>query len=668
MSASYHLQIRDDQGREQTVPLRKDTVTVGRENGNTIRLTERNVSRHHARLIRQNGSVVIEDISRYGLKVNGERVRGERKGVDNGDVITIGDYELTLKINAKAAAKAAPEKPKAAAKGSGETALVNVQALRDQDRARKRVGGDVPLLVALSGELAGAEWRLDADELVIGRTDDNAIAIDHDSISRHHARLVRDNGAWKVVDLGSSNGIRINDEYFSEATLRKGDHLELGEVRLRFVDAGETFVFVPDEYEALEEAAPVKKSKWGLWAFLLVVLLGGGAAAAMMMSGGQDDSSLLLGKAPLAKADHDAAAKTEGPDDGVKAGPTAQVGDTGPAKVAKEPDVAKAPEPVAEKDAGAAEPVAEEDAGAPEPVAEEDAGAPEPVAEEDAGAAEPAGLAEVSPTAAVENVALNAMLEEARKQAASEQWGNAIKAYEQALEMAPTNEKAKKSLAHAKSENALFELFTGAAELLSQKDMKGAWEKLDELPAIADDSVYKAKLSDLRRTVQKRYASELVAKAKSELGRKRYKSAVGYAERAARVDANAKGARVVRARAKAKLDADKPKDPEVKKPKDPEVKKPKDPVDPAAGKMSGKDYYKAARKLHNSNAGEAEKLYKKATAKGYANAWRQLGSLYLSTGQRPKALKAYKRYLKLRPGASDAENVKNAIIRLGGKP
>ena len=70
----YKLQIRDDEGRTTSVPLLRDEVTIGRKEGNTIRLTERNVSRRHARLIKKNGQIVVDDLSRYGTRINGRRI------------------------------------------------------------------------------------------------------------------------------------------------------------------------------------------------------------------------------------------------------------------------------------------------------------------------------------------------------------------------------------------------------------------------------------------------------------------------------------------------------------------------------------------------------------------------------------------------------------------
>ena len=71
----FKLVISDDEGQTTVVPLLRDQITIGRQAGNTIRLTERNVSRNHARLVKRNGAYIIEDLGSYnGVTVNGQRV------------------------------------------------------------------------------------------------------------------------------------------------------------------------------------------------------------------------------------------------------------------------------------------------------------------------------------------------------------------------------------------------------------------------------------------------------------------------------------------------------------------------------------------------------------------------------------------------------------------
>src|SRR5687767_5222816 len=99
----FKLIIQDDEGKTTVVPLIRDEITIGRKEGNTIRLTERNVSRKHARLVKASGSVLIEDLDSYnGIRVNGTRIQG-RVPVAETDRIQIGDYLLELKLDRAAA-------------------------------------------------------------------------------------------------------------------------------------------------------------------------------------------------------------------------------------------------------------------------------------------------------------------------------------------------------------------------------------------------------------------------------------------------------------------------------------------------------------------------------------------------------------------------------------
>src|SRR5689334_15482968 len=99
----WKLVIEDDEGKRTVVPLTRDAYSIGRKEGNTIRLTERNVSREHARLFKRNGSpgadkatFVLEDLTSYnGVFVNGFRVT-HSQDLAHGDLVQIGDYRIVL--------------------------------------------------------------------------------------------------------------------------------------------------------------------------------------------------------------------------------------------------------------------------------------------------------------------------------------------------------------------------------------------------------------------------------------------------------------------------------------------------------------------------------------------------------------------------------------------
>jgi hypothetical protein len=91
------LVIEDDEGRRREVPLDRDEITIGRSVDNVVQLPERNVSRLHARLLRRNGELLLEDLrSANGTRVNGVRIQ-EAVQLQSGDVVGIGDYGVALR-------------------------------------------------------------------------------------------------------------------------------------------------------------------------------------------------------------------------------------------------------------------------------------------------------------------------------------------------------------------------------------------------------------------------------------------------------------------------------------------------------------------------------------------------------------------------------------------
>jgi len=330
----FKLVIQDDEGKTTVVPLIRDEITIGRKEGNTIRLTERNVSRRHARILRNNGEVHIEDLGSYnGIRVNNARI-AERVNLRVSDQVQIGDYKLYLKaegveqvddartmpierVDSQTATDVIPAisassvptqplgipatpSPVSAAGLAGQSLVGNpnrtLVAIADTDPAGRPVATAAAVaaltatagygkLVVLSSNFAGKEFELSRPQMIIGRTDENDIVINHRSISRNHAKLVRepDTGRYTISDLQSSNGVRVNGQDYGKVELRRGDVVDLGHVRLRFVEPGEDFVFARD---AVITDVPDAGGKKGLLvAIALGVLLLGGIGVYFAMKG-----------------------------------------------------------------------------------------------------------------------------------------------------------------------------------------------------------------------------------------------------------------------------------------------------------------------------------------------------------------------------------------------
>lgn len=87
MSALVFVEQRPDQGKEH-VP--EAGATIGRE-GCDMTIPDAEISRRHARLLREDDALVIEDLdSSNGTFVNGERISGKRS-LKQGDEVRFGD-------------------------------------------------------------------------------------------------------------------------------------------------------------------------------------------------------------------------------------------------------------------------------------------------------------------------------------------------------------------------------------------------------------------------------------------------------------------------------------------------------------------------------------------------------------------------------------------------
>lgn len=230
----WKLTIEDDQANKTVVHLVRDEYSVGRAEDNTVRLTERNISRRHARLIRRGDRWVLQDNKSYnGCYVNGQRL-GEPQELSHGDLIQLGDYRLEVHDEALLEAAAQADR---AVTGS---------------HARASLLGQPDRLVMVVGPTVGAEFPLGAKTIVVGRGEECDIAINHPSVSRVHAEIHSlGNGRYEIVDRESANGVRVNGVELPRTLLDARDVIELGDVILKFIPAGDIYVPGADESQQI---------------------------------------------------------------------------------------------------------------------------------------------------------------------------------------------------------------------------------------------------------------------------------------------------------------------------------------------------------------------------------------------------------------------------------
>jgi hypothetical protein len=75
---------------------------------------------------------------------------------------------------------------------------------------------------------------LSGSRVVVGRSREADIVISDPNISRRHAELRRGDEGWQIVDLGSTNGIKVNGRRVDQQALRPGDQITVGVTDLTF--------------------------------------------------------------------------------------------------------------------------------------------------------------------------------------------------------------------------------------------------------------------------------------------------------------------------------------------------------------------------------------------------------------------------------------------------
>ena len=92
------------------------------------------------------------------------------------------------------------------------------------------------------------------DEVSIGRGAANAVQVGDSHASKHHAVLRRIRSHWKLIDLESSNGTKVNGQFRNQHWLSDGDSVSIGSSVLEYDSDGAPQG--PPEVAAARAAAP----------------------------------------------------------------------------------------------------------------------------------------------------------------------------------------------------------------------------------------------------------------------------------------------------------------------------------------------------------------------------------------------------------------------------
>ncbi len=199
LMARPHVELIVDKYAVRTLEVSEQGLCIGRDAGRCQVVMEHpSVSALHAEIRIAGAKVSVTDQSTNGTFVNGVRV--QTKELADGDYITFGRY-------------------------AGKSLIFRT--------------GLEPTLKVEKVDLA-------KDRIRIGRDPTNDVAINHPVVSKHHAEIVKQDGKFFVVDLGSTNGTFVNGIKIKRHQLHELDRIVIGPSELHF--SGESLSHAPDTH------------------------------------------------------------------------------------------------------------------------------------------------------------------------------------------------------------------------------------------------------------------------------------------------------------------------------------------------------------------------------------------------------------------------------------
>jgi ABC-type multidrug transport system ATPase subunit/pSer/pThr/pTyr-binding forkhead associated (FHA) protein len=182
------LQLVLDQYAVRDIPITGSRLEFGSTEGpHKLLIDHASIAPMHAELINTKTNATLRDLgTAHGTLVNGEKIR--ERVLQEGDLLQFGNCETHVFLYRES--------------------RIRVNVLRDVE--------------------------LNAPVVSIGRSSDNAINLEHPTVSARHAEVRKVDDGFELVDLGSTNGTFVNGRRIARQRLQPRDRISLGAVQFVF--------------------------------------------------------------------------------------------------------------------------------------------------------------------------------------------------------------------------------------------------------------------------------------------------------------------------------------------------------------------------------------------------------------------------------------------------
>ena len=211
---------------DQRLALASGVARLGRAEDNDICLPDIGVSRRHARIVVENGSVVFEDLgSGNGTWHRGKRIRSHP--VNNGDELVIDPFTLRFEVEGRPQPLTPP--PTGPVE-SGEHTMLLADA--PGPMTDEPVGARLEVIAAPAD--MPPMFNIPTSGITMGRSEQRDVVVPDNAASRLHAEIVKVGPAYWIKDPGAANGLFVNGRRIREKELEDGDIIRIGSTEFRF--------------------------------------------------------------------------------------------------------------------------------------------------------------------------------------------------------------------------------------------------------------------------------------------------------------------------------------------------------------------------------------------------------------------------------------------------
>lgn len=193
--------------------LTKPETNIGRDELVDIPLFgDQSVQKRHASIVTNKGSAQILATPGQMVEINSRPM--PTASLSDGDIISIGRHRL--RFNSRHT--------------TGVFAPLAPYPLQHVQQAAMQSQTGVPRLEVVAGPHTGEVFTLASSPIIVGRDAACNIPLFRDGMaSRQHAKIFWDGSVWRVEDLGSTNGLFVNQQRVANHILKPGDTIVIGQ-------------------------------------------------------------------------------------------------------------------------------------------------------------------------------------------------------------------------------------------------------------------------------------------------------------------------------------------------------------------------------------------------------------------------------------------------------